>query len=122
MVTWAGVDRVLMNDYRKIDLKMHRELSNIFKRSQIEVSEIPYAPDLRVREIPSAVGTYANLLALSAVVLMPVYGISTDQKAFAAIEAEFIDRPVVPIAASSIAREGGSIHCVTWDWHRVPGG
>jgi agmatine/peptidylarginine deiminase len=120
MLAWAGPGHVLMNDYRRIDQKFRREVKRILIRSNINVTEIPYAPDMRPRKIPSAEGTYANLLVLPEIVLVPKYGIPSDQDAAARIAAEFSDRQVVPVDSTSLARKGGAIHCVTSENRLVP--
>jgi len=115
MVAWAGSDHVLMNDYRRLDLMLHRELKKTLMKAGLDVDEIPYVPCFRNGRFPSAEGTYSNLLILPGVVLFPVYGIKADERAMIRIEAVFGNRQVVPIRASSVAREGGCVHCVTWE-------
>jgi len=72
MVAWIGPGRVVVNDYRKTYQKLHRDLKSILRNAGIEAIEIPYSPDLRKREIPSAKGNYTNLLILPEIVLLPV--------------------------------------------------
>lgn len=57
--------------------------------------------------------TYANFLALEDVVFMPAYGQPmTDRLAAMTIEAVF-ERPVVPVDATTLIHQNGSLHCAT---------
>lgn len=114
MVAWAGPNLILMNDYRKIDVEFHRRLKSIFFTARLDVVEAPYAPDMRPRETPSASGTYTNLLILPGLVLLPVYGRREDDVAMRQIKADFPGHEVTPVNSAGAAREGGSLHCVSW--------
>lgn len=120
-LAWIGPGRVLMNDFTQVDPGFRRQLKGLLKKARVDLTEIPYAPETRRRSIPSARGCYVNLLALPQIVLVPMYGIPTDEEALAQIETEFSGRQVVAIDASGIAREGGSIHCVTSEWRQAAG-
>ncbi len=115
MAAWVGADRVLMNSYRKIDRQFHRELKSILSNAGLDVVELPYVPDLRPQEIPSASGTYTNVLILPGIVLLPTYGIREDEEAARRVGVEFPDHNIATVRHSSIAREGGSLHCVSWN-------
>jgi agmatine deiminase len=110
MVAWIGPDRVLMNTYRKIDPGFHRGLKSVLNRARLEMVEVPYVPDMRPREIPSASGTYTNLLILPGIVLLPVYGRREDEVAMCRVKAEYPGQNLTPLNAATVAREGGSLH------------
>ncbi len=57
--------------------------------------------------------TYANFLILNAAVLLPTYDDPADHIAQERLQCIFPDREVIPIPCSELARQHGSLHCVT---------
>ena len=58
--------------------------------------------------------TYANFLVINGAVLVPVYNNpEKDKEAFEIIQSAFPDRTIIPIDATVIVRQHGSIHCCT---------
>jgi agmatine deiminase len=113
MVAWTGPDRVILNDYRKIDPAFRLELLARLNGAGIEAVEVPYSPVRSRKSIPPATGNYSNSLILPGVVLVPTYGMPSDDKAMKIVADQFPNRQVLPVACAGIAAEGGSIHCVT---------
>jgi agmatine deiminase len=60
------------------------------------------------------VGNYLNYLRTARVVVVPVYGVPTDEVVLGKIEELFAGVSVVPIPCTELAREGGVLNCVTW--------
>jgi agmatine/peptidylarginine deiminase len=58
--------------------------------------------------------TYANFLIINGAVIVPTYNIpDMDAKACEIIQTAFPDRKIIPIDATTIVRQHGSIHCCT---------
>ena len=58
--------------------------------------------------------TYANFLIINGAVIVPTYNIpDMDAKACEVIRKAFPDRKMIPIDATTIVRQHGSIHCCT---------
>ncbi|MGE4296087.1 MAG: agmatine deiminase family protein [Campylobacterales bacterium] len=57
--------------------------------------------------------TYANFLILNDAVIAPVYGVASDIAALEALKTAFPKHKIVPLDASVLVRQHGSIHCVT---------
>ena len=58
--------------------------------------------------------TYANFLIINGAVIVPTYNIpDMDAKACEVIQKAFPDRKMIPIDATTIVRQHGSIHCCT---------
>ncbi|RAW08184.1 agmatine deiminase [Halomonas elongata] len=57
--------------------------------------------------------TYANFLIINGAVLVPVYGDAADTHALATLAETFPERDIVPIDASTMIRQHGSLHCLT---------
>jgi agmatine deiminase len=56
---------------------------------------------------------YTNYYVANGVVLVPVYGNASDERAKAIIAEQFPDRDVVGVECVGLAKGGGMIHCVT---------
>ena len=57
---------------------------------------------------------YANFLIINGAVILPVYNQPTkDQAAIRIVQEAFPGREIIPLDASVIVRQHGSIHCIT---------
>ena len=65
--------------------------------------------------------SYINFYVANGGVVVPGYGIASDAKAMATIQAAFPDRRVVMVQVNAIAAGGGAIHCITQEQPRVKG-
>ena len=71
-------------------------------------------PDAMIYDGERLPATYANFLILNGAVILPVYNQPTkDLAAFHILQEAFPDREVIPLDASVIVRQHGSIHCIT---------
>lgn len=57
--------------------------------------------------------SYINFYIANGGVIVPGYGIASDAKALATIQAAYPDRKVVMVQVNAIAAGGGAIHCIT---------
>lgn len=57
--------------------------------------------------------SYANFLIINHAILMPIYNDTADQTAIAQIKTCFPNREIIPIDASILIQQYGSIHCAT---------
>jgi agmatine deiminase len=57
--------------------------------------------------------SYINFYIVNGGVIVPGYGIASDETAVAAISAAYPNRKVVQIQVNAIAAGGGAIHCIT---------
>jgi agmatine/peptidylarginine deiminase len=75
-------------------------------------------PHKRLIEVPSPdfgeyPATYLNFVFVNGAVLVPVYGVDTDQKALQIFRDIFSNRDIIPIDSSTFIKQGGSLHCLT---------
>ena len=79
----------------------------------LKLVSLPYCPSNETTYgWYSASGIYVNFLQTSKVVIVPTYNLPTDEVALKIIQSH-TSKPVVGLDATSIAKYGGSIHCVT---------
>lgn len=65
--------------------------------------------------------SYMNFYIANHAIIMPAYGLATDEEARAALTRLNVyldDRPVVLSPAREILHGGGALHCITRDWPR----
>ena len=71
-------------------------------------------PDAMMYEGERLPATYANFLIINGAVILPVYNQPIkDQEALRIVQTAFPDREIIPLDASVIVRQHGSIHCIT---------
>jgi agmatine deiminase len=109
----------LVNDYTSIDPDYGARLGRALHDHGIESIPLPYAPDLSdAGDVPAATGVYVNLLETPRAVFVPMYCLPADAIAVSGLK-KSSGRQIVPIDCRSIARDGGSLHCATWDSTRI---
>ena len=57
--------------------------------------------------------SYTNALTVNGRVLVPVYGIPTDQQALKTYQSAMPDHEIIPIDCTVAANGGGAVHCMT---------
>lgn len=60
--------------------------------------------------------TYANFTIINGAVLVPVYGVSQDEKALEILQSCFPDRKVIGVNCRVLIEQNGSLHCVTMQY------
>lgn len=100
-------------------MKLKEEILSLKKLdgSKYKVVDLP-APGTLVYEGKKLPATYLNFLIINDAVLVPIYHEVkvNDDIAIEVFKSIFKDREVVPIDASVLIREGGSIHCATMNY------
>ena len=107
---------LLVNDYRRVARAYGKSLARLLRRQGFELVPFPYCPSDDVTNgIPSADGVYINFLQTKDKVLLPTYGRREDDEVLRTLERVMTDKVVVPIRCNRLAKEGGVLHCVTWN-------
>ena len=60
-----------------------------------------------------AAASYLNFVIINKLVLVPFYGLETDEKAMVAFKKAFPDKKIVPINPLALHWGGGGMHCIT---------
>jgi agmatine deiminase len=106
---------LLVNDYTRASRSYGKRLSSLLHHHGFGLVPFPYRPsDEIVNGMPSAEGVYINFLQTHDKVLLPIYGEREDDQAMRTLE-RVMNKDVVPIRCNRLAREGGVLHCVTWE-------
>jgi agmatine deiminase len=65
-------------------------------------------------DLESEEGNYLNFVELDHHILIPSYGRPEDDEAAMCYECVYPDKEVIQVPCSSIAKQSGGIHCITW--------
>jgi agmatine/peptidylarginine deiminase len=113
---------VMINDYLYVDDNYRSRLLRSLTRAGLNFVEIPYAPDSGVSDgMPSAVGNYINFLHVASLVVVPSYGMDSDELALRALTLHFPQAKVTPLPCRELAQHGGVLNCCTWTMGRLVG-
>ncbi|HSO88238.1 MAG TPA: agmatine deiminase family protein, partial [Draconibacterium sp.] len=99
-------------------LQMKKELQEFtdFEGNPYKLIEVPlpYACfDTDGNRLPA---TYANFTIVNGAVLVPVYGVSQDERALEILQGCFPDRKVIGVNCRVLIEQHGSLHCVTMQY------
>jgi len=64
--------------------------------------------------------TYANFLIINGAVLVPVYGISSDEQAITVLHGCFPERKIIAVNCTPLIHQYGSLHCITMQIPKKP--
>ncbi|KAF0237448.1 MAG: Agmatine [Prolixibacteraceae bacterium] len=98
--------------------QMKKELQKFkdFKGKPYKLVEVPLPDacfDTEGNRLPA---TYANFAIINGAVLVPVYGVSQDEKAMKILQSCFPDRKVIGVNCRILIEQHGSLHCVTMQY------
>ena len=94
---------------------MERELQEFAKIYKLRLIALPMSEAIYYKEerLPA---TYANFLFINGCVLVPTYGVKTDDIALDIFKKTFSDLDVVGIDSTTLIHQHGSLHCVTMNF------
>lgn len=115
LVRFLGDNRVVVNDYSKVDPRYGRRLERVLTKHRLAIHRLPYRPDRKSRRrIPPATGNYVNFLRVGNLVIVPAHGIPEDGQAARVLQELLPKATIVSLECKDIAREGGCWNCVSW--------
>jgi len=100
--------------YHQLQL-MERELQILAKEKNFQLIALPM-PDAIYYEEERLPATYANFLFVNGALLVPIYNVKQDQEALKIFKSLFQEREIIPVDASLLIRQHGSLHCVTMNF------
>ena len=98
--------------------QMKKELQQLtdFEGKPYKLVELPM-PDACFDEDGNRLpATYANFTIINGAVLVPVYGVSQDEKALEILRQCFPDKKVIGVNCRVLIEQHGSLHCVTMQY------
>ncbi|SIR95508.1 agmatine deiminase [Aquipseudomonas alcaligenes] len=89
------------------------ELATDAKGRRFELLELYEASDAVDLDAEVFCASYTNFYICNGAIIMPAYGIATDQVAADTLRMAFPGREVVPVQINQLAHGGGGVHCIT---------
>ena len=115
MASWLDDRTMLINDYSAASASFRRRLDQSLGRHQFDLIELPYDPQPGGRDgIPTAAGNWMNFLRVRDVLIVPTFGMKGDERVLGILRDVHPGYAVEAVECCKLAREGGLLHCVTW--------
>jgi len=110
-IVYCGCDRndIHFNELSKMEKELQKTPFNLIKLP------LPTPKYFNGERLPA---TYANFLIINDAVILPIYNDKYDEVAIQIFKEIFKNREIVPIDASILIRQHGSIHCITKEYFR----
>jgi len=113
MVRFLNKTTVLINDYSREKKPFSDKIRKALQEAGLTCIEIPYNPYIN-KKFKEANGTYINFLQIKEVIILPVFGMPEDDKAFRLFEELFTHDFILSVNSRDIANEGGVLNCISW--------
>jgi len=113
-IKWGGDNRILMGNHGDCYPEEAASIRRIFERYGFEVTEMRFngKVDSPCYNLNWA---YINFLQVGKNIIMPKFNIEEDAIALQYIQEAFQDCNIRQIEMAEIAREGGALHCISWN-------
>ena len=92
--------------------KVEQQLRESFPKHQLVPLPLP-PPIYDAEDGHRLPATYANFLITNGAVLLPTYGLPSDQIAVSVLEKVFPNRELIPLSSRAIIHQHGSFHCLS---------
>ncbi|MBQ8674258.1 MAG: agmatine deiminase family protein [Bacteroides sp.] len=116
MVAWLGDDRILLNNYRQLEKESGKPFTKrIFKilEYHFDIVELKYE-----NFVPDS-WCYLNYLEVCDAILLPAISLNhdadEDREALGLFQSIFPNRIIKQVFAQPLIKDGGALHCVTWN-------
>ncbi len=104
-------NRILINDGQD---EYTENLKVKLKGLGFSVEFLPYNP-YQNKTYQSARGIYINFIEIDSKILLPVFKLTEDELAIKKLENVFPNKEICSIDCNDLAKEGGLLHCISWD-------
>ena len=116
LVHWAGDNRVLMSNHRDSFPEEADEIKYRLEAVGFEVIEMLFDVPNQNKDFNWA---YVNYLQVGNKIVVPTFGIPEDKQALKYIREANPDCIVRGFRMRDIAKEGGALHCITWNINKT---
>lgn len=116
-VKWCGDNRILMSNHGDECSEKATEIRKILEEHGFEVTEMRFKDKVSSPFVEFN-WAYINFLQVGKNIIMPVFGIDEDIIAKQYIQDAFPHCNIYQIEMAEIVREGGALHCISWNIYR----
>ena len=113
-IKWCGENRILMSNHGDVVPEDADKKKKILEGYGFEVTEMRFNDKVNSPCVKHN-WAYINFLQVGKNIIMPVFDIDEDTIAQRYIQEAFPDCDIHPIEMAEIAREGGALHCISWN-------
>ena len=117
MIRFINETDLLVADYSNESESWQRKMDKALEKTGLNI--IPYPSEFVEEKNEDgdyvAKGVYINFAQIGNIILLPQFGLKTDNIALEKTKDLFSDCKVIPINANEIAVDGGVLSCVTWN-------
>lgn len=114
MARFAGPGTVIINDYSREPQSARTDLLCALHNAGLNWITFPFDP-YHNEDDNDATGVYLNYLELEKFIILPVFGIDTDQAAIQRAKEIFPGKTIIPVKSNQPAKDNGLINCLTWN-------
>ena len=113
-IKWCGDNRILMGNHGDCYPDEAGSIRRILESYGFEVTEMRFngKVDTPCYDLNWA---YINFLQVGKNIIMPIFNIDEDKIAEKYIKDAFPDCSIYPIEMKDIVKEGGALHCISWN-------
>ena len=120
MVRFIDENTVLVNHYP--ETKKYQifadNLRSALRNAGLKCVAFPYTA-WQNADANDATGCYINFLEIDKYIFIPAFGICGDELAASQLKGVFIDREIIIIDCSELAKSGGVLNCATWNMLQI---
>lgn len=113
-VKWCGNNRILMCNHGDVYLEEATAIREVLEGYGFEVTEMRFN-DKVSSPCSDLNWAYINFLQVGKNIVMPKFNIEEDRIAYQYIHNAFPSCNIYQIEMAEIAREGGALHCISWN-------
>lgn len=114
MARFTSTDTVLVNDLKLEKKPDYINFLMSLHNAKLKWLEFPFNPYSN-EDINDAAGLYLNYLELSDFVVLPIFGLITDDEAIKRAKEIFPNKKIIPVKSNEPAKHNGVINCLTWN-------
>jgi agmatine deiminase len=120
ILRFINEDLLLVNDYSVAEPAYGRRLLAVLRKLGLNYELFPYAidPEKGTDGVPSAVGVHLNFAAVEGLIVLPTFGVPSDESAVSTLERIVSRTKIIPLRCEALAREGGVLNCVSYSVRR----
>lgn len=114
-IKWCGGNRILMGNHGDYYPQEAEKIRRILESYGFEVTEMRFKDKVSSQPNEKLNWAYINFLQVGNNIIMPKFYIEEDNIAYQFIKDAFPDCNINQIEMREIAKEGGALHCISWN-------
>lgn len=117
MARFVNNDTVLINDFSREERKNYIDFLTALHNSKLHWITFPFDP-YNNQDENDAAGLYLNYLELEKFIVLPIFGIDSDELAIKKATEIFPFKTIIPVLSVEPAKHNGVINCLTWNIYK----